>query len=94
MTRSLRRFLKEIFQGLKDYITDIAREHVESELHEKELLFTILILGPLLGLPVPSPVTEALNVLPHMIKELEKAQAKTRLADDPFSLISSLVDVT
>ncbi len=94
MMQNLRRLLKGVIQGLRGYVNELAREHVEAELRERELLFTVLVLGPLIGLPVPSPIVEALNVLPHMLKELEKAQARSRLVDDPFSLISSLVDVT
>ncbi len=90
---NIKKILKNIFTGLKEYLDEIAYERVESELREKELIFTILVLGPLIGLPIPLPITLSLKLLPYMLQEVQHAQRKSMLLDDPTSLIGALLDI-
>ena len=65
---------------------------IEFELKELENIFSLLILGGLVGMPSP-PVPIALELLPYMERELTIMLARSDMASDPLCALVGLLDV-
>jgi len=91
--RSVALKLREVLSSLEHYFKLRSVELVEAELRELELVFTTLVLGPVLGLHV-LPTVLTLRLLPHMLPEVVHVQERTTRLDDVLGEIASLLEVT
>jgi len=85
-------FMKlSIFEFLRSVCRDIDKTHrtnvcalTVTEVEELQNIFALLLLGSFVGLPSP-PSFLAVELLPHMQKELEILNKRARNANDMFN---------
>ncbi|MCX7024833.1 MAG: hypothetical protein NT080_09460 [Spirochaetes bacterium] len=65
---------------------------LEFELKELENIFSLLILGGFVGFPSP-PAPIALEILPHMERELTIMLARSDFAHDPLAALMGILEI-
>jgi len=88
----LRRQLREILEVSDRMARGKAVETLEAELEEMENVFSLLVLGSLVGLPSP-PMQISLDLMPHMEKELIRMTENVDTAVTPISRLFSTFDI-
>jgi len=87
LLRNSLNFFKGFFSSFKQHST----EYIEFELKELENTFALLLIGPLVGLPLPSaPI--AMRVLPYMARELHVMWMRCR-TDDFLGEVAGLFEI-
>jgi len=70
-------FLKDFERGIRSRSTD----YLAYELRELENIFSLLLLGSLIGVPSP-PSSLSFRLFPHMLREIYVMGKRTKDADD------------
>jgi hypothetical protein len=83
-----KRFFETVVQVNREKATGM----LEFELKELENIFTLLILGGFVGLPAP-PTPIAVELLPHMERELSIMLARSDFAQDPLGALMGILEM-
>lgn len=84
--------VKAIWQGADETARNKAVETLEYELEELTHIFSLLVLGNMVGLPSPPPQI-TLELMPEMEKELHLMLAKISTAHDPLGELFSVLGI-
>ncbi len=87
------RYIAELFAGLRSLAAYQATHLAEMELAELERFFSLLVAGPLVGLPTVQPMV-SLELLAGMEGELEEFLEASMWLDDTLGTIAGSLDVT
>ncbi len=90
--RTVRTTIRKAIGTIIQVHREKASGFIEFELKELENIFSLLILGGLVGMPSP-PVPIALELLPYMERELTIMLARSDMASDPLCALVGLLDV-
>lgn len=91
-TEKKRGFLGNLLRKTVQIHREMAVDTLEFELTELENIFTLLILGGFVGLPSP-PAPIAMELLPHMERELKIMLIRSDFAHDPLGTLVSLFEI-
>lgn len=89
---SLRDLLGRVLGTVAQIQRDKATDMLEFELKELENIFALLVLGGFAGFPAP-PAPIALELLPHMERELKIMLARSDLAQDPLGALMGMLQM-
>ncbi len=85
--------LRAFFSALRDLAALQATHLADMELAELEHFFTLLVAGPMVGLPTIQPAV-SLELLADMESELEEFLRSSMWLDDMLGTIAGNLDVT
>ncbi|MFA5027952.1 MAG: hypothetical protein WC713_08735 [Candidatus Methylomirabilota bacterium] len=92
MTPSWLDHLRTAFRVVVQVQRGKASGMLEFELKELENLFTILLLGSLVGLPSP-PAAIAVELLPYLEEELRLMVARADFSQDPLGALLGMLEI-
>jgi len=92
MTHSWLEYLRTAFRVAAQVQRGKASGMLEFELKELENLFTILLLGSLVGLPSP-PAAIAVELLPYLEEELRLMVARADFSQDPLGALMGMLEI-
>ncbi|GAB1483872.1 hypothetical protein MASR2M78_26880 [Treponema sp.] len=91
-----KRNLKETIDAAYRVIRQVHREKatgvLEFELKELQNLFSLLVLGSLVGLPSPPPAI-AVELLPLMEDEIRTMTSRSDFAQDPLGALMGMLSI-
>ena len=92
MTQSWLDYLRTALRVAAQVQRGKASGMLEFELKELENLFTILLLGSLVGLPSP-PAAIAVELLPYLEEELRLMVARADFSQDPLGALMGMLEI-
>jgi hypothetical protein len=92
MAPTILEYFRKAFRVVAQVQRSKASGMLEFELKELENLFTILLLGSLVGLPSP-PAAIAMELLPYLEEELRLMIARADLAQDPLGSLMGMLEI-
>ncbi|KJS32486.1 MAG: hypothetical protein VR64_06050 [Desulfatitalea sp. BRH_c12] len=91
----LRRMIDRL-KAFRDVADEVARgkavQTIEAEVEELEHIFGLIVLGSFVGLPSP-PMHIALDLAPHMERELALMVQNVETANEPISRLFSIFGI-
>jgi hypothetical protein len=92
MAPTLFDYVRKAFRVVAQVQRSKASGALEFELKELENLFTILLLGSLIGLPSP-PAAIAVELLPYLEDELRLMVARADFSQDPLGALMGMLEI-
>ncbi len=92
MERSIRDLLTGAFKVVRQVSRDKATGMLEFELKEMQNLFSLLILGSLVGLPSPPPAI-AFELLPLLEDEIRVMTSRADFSQDPLGALIGMLEI-